>query len=43
MQARLKQRSDDTREKILSRLTAYHANTEPILEFYKELLVPIKV
>jgi len=40
--ARLKQRTDDTREKITSRLTSYHSNTQSILEFYKEILIAIK-
>eukprot|EP01126_Amoeba_proteus_P056238 TRINITY_DN704_c0_g1_i2.p1 TRINITY_DN704_c0_g1~~TRINITY_DN704_c0_g1_i2.p1 ORF type:complete len:214 (+),score=62.45 TRINITY_DN704_c0_g1_i2:446-1087(+) len=32
--SRMVQRSDDTEDKLTSRLTAYHKNLQPILEYY---------
>lgn len=37
------QRSDDTEEALKNRLTAYHAETKPILEFYAEKGVVIEI
>ncbi len=38
---RLQQRSDDTEEKVKTRLAAYHANLQAILGFYNNVLVRV--
>jgi adenylate kinase family enzyme len=39
---RLKQRSDDTEEKLRPRLVAYHQNLEPIVQYYGNKVIRVK-
>lgn len=39
--ARLQQRSDDTEEKVLVRLEAFHKNLDSVLDFYKEKMFKV--
>lgn len=42
VESRLKQRSDDTEEKLRPRLVAYHQNLDPIVSYYGNKVVRIK-
>ena len=33
------QRSDDTAEKVITRIEAYHANLQSIIDYYKDVMV----
>ena len=41
--ARLVQRSDDTEEKCLTRLKTYHSNVANVLDYYKSLVVEVRI
>jgi acyl-CoA thioesterase FadM len=43
VQKRLIQRSDDTREKILRRLVEFHESASSICDFYREMLITIRI
>jgi adenylate kinase len=38
---RLVQRSDDTEEKVVNRLSTYHKNVEAVLDYYRDITVEV--